>query len=314
VTAALVAICLALATATVAVVAGTAVGRLGAVVMRDRRLARLGARTRASLLAQLRLAPLGLALPAGLVVQMAFWRFEPPHAVERVGPVLVVLAATGALAVAATIVRVARALQATRTVRRRWRQSAMPVAMPGWSGRAYRVESTYPVVAVLGVSRPELFVAGRVADACSPDEIAVVAAHELAHVVARDNLMRAAFVATPFPGRTAAWLESAWAAASEEAADLAARGGGSGLTLASALLKVAGLAGPGEPRAVLASALIGDSGSLEGRVRRLLAPPPALGRGAWWLGATLAVALVVGSSPALRHVYLAAELLVGLGR
>ena len=264
-----VAFCLAFAAVTLAVAAGTAIGTLGARLMRSPAAARLGARTRASLLAQLRLAPLGLVLPVGLVVQLAFWRFEPAQSGERAGPLLAVLTVLGTLALLLSVARVARASRATSLVRRQWRNAALPTTIPGWRGPAYRVDSAFPVVAVLGVWRPELFVATHVAEACTPGEIAVVAAHEHAHVAARDNLMRAAFAATPFVGSAADWLERAWAAAAEEAADLTARRGGSGVTLAAALVKVASLAMPVEPRPALASALIG-AGTLERRVRRLL--------------------------------------------
>jgi hypothetical protein len=186
--------------------------------------------------------------------------------------------------------------------------------VPGWTGLAYRVEVEFPVVAVVGTWRPELFVADRVAAACSPVEIAVVAAHERAHVAALDNLTRAAFAATPLPARLSSRLEHAWAAASEEAADLAARAGGSGVTLASALLKVAALALPAaSPRPALASALIG-AGGLEPRVRRLLAPPPALGRTTWWLSVACTAGLVAASSSLLRQVYDIAEFVVAAGR
>ena len=308
-----VAVCLALASLTLAVAAGAAIGAVGARLMRTPAATRLGARTRASLLAQLRLAPLGLLLPVGLVVQLAFWRFEPAQAGERVGPLLVGLAAMGALGVLLAVARLARASYATRLVRRHWREAATPAAIPGWRGRAYRVDSAFPVVAVVGVWRPELFVASHVADACTPGEIAVVAAHEHAHVAARDNLTRAAFAATPFVGPAADWLERAWAAAAEEAADLKARAGGSGVTLAAALVKVTRLAAPVEPRPALISALIG-AGTLDGRVRRLLDPPPRMGRAAWWVSLAGAAVLVAAASPVLRQVYQAAEFVVAFGR
>jgi hypothetical protein len=206
------------------------------------------------------------------------------------------------------------ALRATRRVRRQWHEAGRHIEVRGWSGAAYRVDADFPVVAVVGVWRPELFVASRVAAACSPHEIAVVAAHERAHVAALDNLIRAAFVVTPLPSRLAARLELAWAAAAEEAADLSARAGGSGVTLASALLKVAHLALPPAPsRLLLTSALIG-AGGIETRVRRLLAPPPALGRPVWWVSAALTAALVAAAAPALRQVHEAAEFLVAFGR
>jgi Zn-dependent protease with chaperone function len=310
----LLAAALALATVATAAALGSLLAALGLRLLGAGPVLRLGARTRASLLAQFRLAPAILLLPVAAVVQVAFWRFEPAHGGERVGPLLSFLAGAGVLLVVGSSVRWLGALRATRRLRRHWRAAGRRVEVPGWPGHAYRVEADFPVVAVVGMWRPELFVASRVAAACTPGEIAVVAAHERAHVAARDNLLRAAFAVTPLPESLAAPLERAWAAAAEEAADLAARAGGSGVTLASALLKVAGLAMPPmPPQAVLASALIG-AGGLEPRVRRLLAPAPALGRAAWWVSAALTAGLVAASSPALPQVYRAAEFVVGFGR
>jgi hypothetical protein len=310
----LVAVALLLASVAVAAALGAVLAAIALALLHSGAVAGLGARTRASLLAQARLAPAAVIVPLSAVVQVAFWRYEPAHSGERVGPLLAVLAVIGAVLTVRSGARLLTALRATSRLRRHWRDAGRPVRVPGWSGLAYRVDADFPVVAVVGVWRPELFVAARVAAACSPVEIAVVAAHERAHVAALDNLTRAAFAATPLPAGLAARLEQAWAAAAEEAADLAARAGGSGLTLASALLKVAGLALPAPPpRAALASTLIG-AGGLEPRVRRLLAPPPALGRAAWWLSAAFTAGLVVVSSPLLRQVYGAAEFVVAFGR
>ena len=310
----LVALCLALATLVIAAGLGSVLAALGLRLLDTAAFARLGARTRASLLAQFRLAPAAVLFPLVMAVQVAFWRYEPAHGGERLGPLLVVLAAAGGVLALQSARRLLAAQCATRRVRRQWHEAGRHIEVGGWRGTAYRVDADFPVVAVVGVWRPELFVASRVAAACSPHEIAVVAAHERAHVAALDNLTRAAFVVTPLPSRLAVRLELAWAAAAEEAADLSARAGGSGVTLASALLKVANLALPPKPSPlVLASALIG-AGGIETRVRRLLAPPPALGRTAWWVSGALTVGLVVAALPALRQVHQAAEFIVALGR
>lgn len=310
----LVAAALGLATIAVATGLGSLLAAVATRFLQSSVAAGLGARTRASLLAQARLAPAAVFVPLAVVVQAAFWRYEPVHGGERAGPLLVGLAVAGAFLALASAIRLLSALHATSRLRRHWRAAGRPLSVAGWSGRAYRVDAEFPVVAVVGMWRPELFVAARVEAACSPVEIAVVAAHERAHVAALDNLTRAAFAATPLPSCLAGRLEQAWAAAAEEAADLAARDGGSGVTLASALLKVAGLALPATPpRAALASALIG-AGGLESRVRRLLAPPPALGRATWWLTAAFTAGLVALSSSLLRQVYDVAEYVVAAGR
>ena len=99
-----------------------------------------------------------------LVVQLAFWRFEPAQAGEtRWVPLLVGLAAMGALGVLLAVARLARASCATRLV-------APALARGGDAGgdsgvarpRLDRVDSAFPVVAVVGVWRPELFVASHV--------------------------------------------------------------------------------------------------------------------------------------------------------
>jgi Zn-dependent protease with chaperone function len=304
---------LALASLAVAIALGVLVAAVAEGAARTRRFVGLGPRTRATLLAQARLAPALLALPFAAVVQLAFWRFEPAHAAEPAGPALAGAALAGAALLFVAAARVVRAVRATRVVRRAWLRSAQRLHVPAWTGRAFAIDSPFPVVAVAGVWRPELYVAVQVAGACTPAEMAQVAAHERAHVAARDNLVRAAFAATPMPARLAARLEDAWDAASEEAADVAARGGGSGVTLASALVKVAGLALATAPSPVLASAFIGAE-SLDGRVQRLLAPAPACGAPAWWLGALAVGSVVAGTLPTLHGLYQAAEFVVGFGR
>ena len=98
-------------------------------------------------------------------------------------------------------------------------------------------------------------------------------AHEAAHVAAHDNLTRLLFLCAPMcPGmsHTERELESAWTAASEEAADDLARGDPrSSLALASALTKVSRLAAAQQPPLVHVSAILSGS-AIEWRVRRLL--------------------------------------------
>ena len=68
---------LAFATVAAGVGAGWLVMALAARLLPWPEAGRIGARTRASLLAQARLAPLSLTLVAVPLVQLAFWRFEP---------------------------------------------------------------------------------------------------------------------------------------------------------------------------------------------------------------------------------------------
>lgn len=308
-------VCLALATVTLAAAAGHVVVALAGYASTRAAWSRLGARTRASLLVQARLAPLTFALVGVPLVQIAFWRFEPVQPREPVGVVLPLLALCGAGLLGVVVGRAWLSLWATQRIARMWRRVGARAHIPGWPGPAWVVRTPFPVVAVVGVGRAELYVSHAVLNACDAAEIAAIAAHERAHVAGHDNLTRLLFAVSPAAGRTAVRLERTWTATAEEIADVQARASGNGVTLAQALTKVARLAVGAPPAPPLAmSALIGDD-CLEGRVRRLLEPaqpPGALLRG-WPTAAVVpaALATVVWGLPA---IYDAAEFLVKLGR
>ena len=307
--------CLALATVTLAVAAGHLCVTLAGHATRRSAWRRLGARTRASLLVQARLAPLTLSVVGVSLVQLAFWRFEPTQQSERVGVVLPLLAALGAGLVVMAARRAWLALRSTQRLAQRWRRAGEPGQIPGWCGPTWIVRTPFPVVAVVGVGRAELYVSQAVLRACDAAELAAIAAHERAHVARHDNLTRLLFALAPAVGRAAARLERAWAAAAEELADVQARAAGDGVALAQALTKVARLAVRSAPVPPLAmSALIGDD-SLEGRVRRLLEPaqhPGSMPRG--WPAAAVVPAGLVALLWGLPAIYDVAEFLVALGR
>ena len=256
---------------TVAVAGGWAVA--GVVWLIVRRL-NLPATVRATLLAQTRLIPLAcivLLVPSQI---QGFVRFEPQVS-ESVGPLLFACSLGGLALAIEGFVRGWRSWQATREIIRSWRESATPLTIPSWRRRAWLIDRQFPIVAVVGVFRPELFVARCVAAECTAAELDAIAAHETAHIAAGDNLRRALFSLTP-----GAWMvrwlagaiEREWTAASEEAADASARATASALDLASALTKVAGLAVGPRPETVPGSAFIQQL-ALETRVRLLLDPP-----------------------------------------
>ena len=167
--------------------------------------------------------------------------------------------------------------------------------VPLWHHRAWRIDRAFPVVAVVGIVRPQLFIADSVASECTPAELAAIVAHEAAHVRAGDNLTRAAFSLTPgsrLVAPLARAIERQWSVAAERTADERARVATSGLDSASALTKVARLAvGPArEP--LVGSALIGEL-ALDARVRLLLdGPTDSRPLPVVWLSLTVLVAAV----------------------
>jgi hypothetical protein len=272
------------------------------------------ASTRAAWLAQARLLPLACAAVLVPVQIVAFARFEAGGD-ESPGPLLILTASIGAALLIDGVLAGVKSWRETRTLVAGWRITAAPLAVPTWTRQAWSIRRSFPVVALVGIVRPQLFIAARVASHCTSDELAGIAAHEAAHVRAQDNLLRFLYRATPgarLASRVAVPLEQAWLAAAEEAADARARLTTSNVELASALTKVARMAAGLTPEVLQISRLIGDS-PLDSRVRSLLDPPVRRRRfELGWLPSVMLIAsaAAVLSSPILALIHELFELLV----
>jgi hypothetical protein len=274
----------------------------------------LRATTRAALLAQARLAPLVLMLLIVPAQVIGFARFEAGGA-ESAGPLLITLAMLGVAFLADGLTSGVQSWRQTALIVGAWRESATPITLPSWARRAWTIRRRFPVVAVVGVVRPQLFVAKQVTAECTPRELAAIAAHESAHVHAQDNLLRLLFRLTPgasMAGRLANPIERAWIVAAEEAADERARSRDDGVELASALTKVARMAAESDREVVPVSALIqGDD--LAHRVRRLLesrAESPGLQWGWIGLGFAVVLGIILQATPVAFGLHEAFEMLV----
>jgi Zn-dependent protease with chaperone function len=141
------------------------------------------------------------------------------------------------------------------------------------------VRHRFPVIAVVGIFRPRLFIAGHLFEELSAEELRAAVMHEHGHIAAHDNLKRASLracrdVLMLLPlGRT---LDDAWAEQTESAADEhAARTGGANLALdlASALVKIARLVptAGATPTMPAGAFLVGEhsESGIARRVRRL---------------------------------------------
>ena len=233
---------------------------------------------RARLLFTLRILPpaLAAAFVFALVVP-AYVLMEPPHTEEVVGLKLLLFASASAAGVMLALWRVAGTWRATRKFEREWMSRAEPVEVEGMSAPAYRIRHRFPVIAVVGVLRPRLFIASQVFDELTPEELSAALAHERGHIEARDNLKRAllragedALLVAPL-GRA---LARTWRKDSEMAADefAASESQGAALNLASAIVKISRMIPAGARPTLPAGAhLIGeDEDGLSTRVRYLL--------------------------------------------
>ncbi|HVF42345.1 MAG TPA: M56 family metallopeptidase [Pyrinomonadaceae bacterium] len=270
-------ICLALAALLAVNAFASALAALAWRAMRAR-AAVMRADARARLLFTLRILPPALAavFVFALVVP-AYVLLEPPHTGETVSPKLLLFAAASAAGVLLALWRVAGTWRVTRKFEREWMSRAEPVSVEGMEAPAYRIRHRFPVIAVVGVLRPRLFIASQIFDELTPEELRAALAHERGHVEARDNLKRAllrasddALLVAPL-GRA---LARTWRKDSEMAADefAASESPCAALNLASAIVKISRMIPAGARPTLPAGAhLLGeDEDGLSKRVRHLL--------------------------------------------
>jgi Zn-dependent protease with chaperone function len=273
-----------------------------------RALARYAPASRAGLLFRLRLLPATLATMSafGVALPIYLW-FEPRDTGETIARTLVALAVIGLSLLAGGAWRAAAAWRATRLVRRTWEQRGRRLDMPGIRMPVFAIDESFPTVAVVGFSRPALFIAERLLRECSEDEVRAMLLHECAHVSSRDNFKRFVIRACPDFVRRGGALDLAWASAAEEAADAiaAAARPAAALHLAQALIRVARLAPRPFPPELASAFYLG--GSIESRVRRLIDPNAVVenARPLGWVVATsvlLLAGFVVLAAPALHQL------------
>jgi Zn-dependent protease with chaperone function len=267
----------------------------------------------------LRVMPALLALLVVLLILApAYATHEPRHSVEPVSLKLAVLAFLSAAGLLLACGRGVAAWLATRRLLCDWLQQAKPLGGGIRGVKTYRLTHPFPVLALVGIWKPRLFIADKLLETLSPAELQAALAHEAGHLSARDNGKRALLracrdVLTLVPcGRA---LDRAWHDAVEEAADefAARKGHASALNLASALVKIARLAKPEtRPDMFVSASFIGyETGILARRVTRLTqlaeagtanAERLALGMATLqWstLGALACLALVAATDPAI---------------
>ncbi len=240
---------------------------------------RWAATTRAGLVCALRIVPVivGIAFVTLLLVP-AYITHEPRTDHEDVSVKLALVSLFSAIGIGLALIRGFVTWRATSKLAADWLANATPIEVPGINVPAYRIDHKFPVIAVVGMLRPKLFVATQIFDALTTEELAAAIQHEAGHIAAHDNLKRSlmrgcrdSLLLIPC-GRP---LDDAWKEASEAAADEhAARGGALvALDLASALVKISRLIPRGVRPAMPAAALLvgyEDEGSVTERVARLL--------------------------------------------
>lgn len=215
---------------------------------------------RATLLFLLRVLPALVAIAVvGLLCVPSYVAYEPGGTSERVGPVLAVLATLALGLSFGAAWRTVVCWRATSRLGRHWRAMAQPLDLRKrhvtvWHHPVYQFDHSFPVMAVIGALRPQLFISNAVLDALTDEELAAAVAHEHSHVAAADNLRRVLMrSASDVFGLSflARRIDRLWADAAEAAADeaVARLGPNAALALAAALLKITRLIPTGRTNA-----------------------------------------------------------------
>ena len=231
----------------------------------------------ARLLFTLRIFPAATAL-VGVVALFipSYILYEPRPADEVVDAKLVVLASVSAAGIVVALWRWLTSWRATRRLVADWMSHAEAIRIEGLSVQTFCLRHPFPVMAVVGTFRPQLFVSRQIIDSLDRREFLAAIEHETGHVSARDNLKRVLMrgcrdlLAILPCGRS---LDRAWSKAAEAAADeyAAIRGRSTALDLASALVKIARMVPEGSKPIMPAGAFLlsDDPGGIAWRVHRL---------------------------------------------
>ncbi len=239
----------------------------------------VSAAVRADLLFMLRVgAPiLATLVVVGLLIP-SYLSYEPRVTSETVSTKLATLAILSAASVGFALWRMIRSWRATASLRKQWLAAAKPIELPGINIPAFRIPHSFPIIAIAGTVRPQLFIADNVLLALNADELAAAIAHECGHLSARDNLKRTllricrdSLLLVPLGGT----VERIWAQTAESAADefAARQSPAMALNLASALVQVAKMVPVGARADVpLAAYLVGveETQGVKSRIKRLI--------------------------------------------
>jgi Zn-dependent protease with chaperone function len=273
----------------------------------------------------LRLSPAvaGTAVAVGTVLP-AFALYEPAHRGEQPGPALLVLAGLAVVVLASAAVRLGRLVWTGWLFNRQWLDPAPVTGIEGTDLPVHVIDRAGSLVALVGMLRPRLVVSSDVMAICSRAELAAIAAHETAHLRARDNLKRLLLDVCPDVlrwSRLHDQLTRAWSAAAEEEADDEAADPAdtrARVAMAALLVKLARLAPERACELRLSSPLI-QPDDLGQRVKRLCEPGARRRtvfsrRAACLVLVILAVAAVLAVLDLLPRAHRAAEFLVQLGQ
>lgn len=220
--------------------------------------------------------PVAALIFVGGFLVPAFLLYEPANSGEVVSLRLGAVAGLCLIGVGLASIRIFRSWVSTRSLTAEWLRNSTELTVGGIDIPTHKIQHRFPVIAVVGVLRPKMFIADTVLESLTENEIQAAISHEYGHVKGRDNLKKTflticrSLLILPIGNR----LDRYWAQNAEVSADeFASRHGRErSLDLASALVKISRIV-PGEVTTELpAGAYIvsNNSDEIASRVGRLL--------------------------------------------
>lgn len=243
----------------------------------DKRTQNLTARQRTQIIFALRAFPLLLAMVLVFAFAVpSFLLFEPDAPKEKVTFKMAIPALLAVVGIAVAIFRVFGTWRQTRRLTKEWLRHSEPMTIENFPVPVFRLRHHFPVISVVGIFRPQLFIAEQVFENLSEEELAAAIEHESGHLAARDNfkrvflrLCRDLLVFPLGKNLERAWTENSESAADEYAAQMHDK---TALNLAAAIVKVAKIVPLNSSPTLPSGAFFIEKNAvnLSERVRRLL--------------------------------------------
>ena len=237
----------------------------------------LSVNSRAQIIFGLRVLPVAAALVFVFAFLIpSYLLHEPVSSGEGVSIKLAIIAVISSIGVMIALYRVIETWVVTRRLARNWLSGAVEIKLDDMSLPVHRIKHQFPVIAVIGILRPKMFVAEQVLESLDQNELAAAVAHEYGHLRARDNFKRTLLrvcrdllILKFGKGLDLAWAENAESVADEFAAKT---GHSTALDLASALVKIARIVPEHSSPAMPAGAFLIEEQNVDvtSRVRRLV--------------------------------------------
>ena len=160
--------------------------------------ARLSSRKQEQIIFTLRVFPVGAAVVFVLAFLLpAYLLFEPRLSGETVSIKLALISLASLLGIGFAGYRVFRTWLATRRLTSSWLKHSERISVDQVDVPVFRIRHPFPVIAVVGMFRPRMFVASQIFDSLSAEEFRAAIAHEYGHLNAHDNFKRAIFAILP---------------------------------------------------------------------------------------------------------------------